>query len=213
MEDITSPLIIGFIGSFFLLAILSLTSFIKISVTLMIVRNALGLQQVPANMVVMVLALFLAIFVSLPVFAESVAILNGANIGGATPTELFELAGRAITPFQVFLIDHTSSEHLSFFVSVSNQVWDGSGLEGTDEDFIIQVPAFMITQLTEAFQIGFLLYLPFIAIDLAVTGILMALGMQMVQPNIISVPFKLLIFVFVDGWSRLIEGLVLTYVG
>jgi type III secretion protein R len=71
----------------------------------------------------------------------------------------------------------------------------------------------MVSQLTEAFEIGFLLYLPFVAIDLAVTGILMAMGMQMVQPNIIAVPFKLLVFVFVDGWSKLVEGLITSYIG
>ncbi|MGB5863669.1 MAG: type III secretion system export apparatus subunit SctR [Sulfitobacter sp.] len=211
MDELTSPLIIGFVGSFFLLAILSLTAFIKVSVTLMIVRNALGLQQVPANTVVMVLSLFISIFVSMPVFTEATATISEANIEGATPNELFALARTAIEPFQEFLLRHTSPEHLSFFVTVSNRVWEGSGLVGTGDDFIIQVPSFMITQLTEAFEIGFLLYLPFVAIDLAVTGILMALGMQMVQPNIISVPFKLLTFVFVDGWSKLVEGLVLTY--
>ena len=94
---------------------------------------------------------------------------------------------------------------------MSNELWAGSGLTGSEDDFIIQVPAFLISELTEAFRIGFLLYLPFVAIDLAVTGILMALGMQMVQPNIIAVPFKLLTFVCVDGWARLVEGLVLTY--
>ena len=83
---------------------------------------------------------------------------------------------------------------------------------GTKENLVIQVPAFVVSELTEAFELGFLLYLPFVAIDLAVTGILMALGMQMVQPNIIAVPFKLLLFVLIDGWPKLTQGLLITYI-
>ncbi len=209
--ELTSPLIIGFIGSFFLVAVLTLTAFIKISVVLMIVRNALGLQQVPSNMIIMALSLFLAIFIAMPVFSEAAAAINNANIEARTAADFLELWRRGIAPFQAFLANNIDQQHLDFFVGVSNEVWAGSGLVGTADDFIIQVPAFMVTELTEAFEMGFLLYLPFVAIDLAVTGILMALGMQMVQPNIISVPFKLLIFVFINGWSKLVEGLVLSY--
>jgi len=213
MDSVASPLVLGFVGSFFLVALLSLTSFIKLSVVLMIVRNATGLQQVPSNMILMILALFLAVFISMPVFSAALAALSESDITPETPADFIALWRAGIAPFQAFLGENTTPTHLMFMVDVSNELWEGSGMVGTEDDFIIQVPSFMISQLTEAFEIGFLLYLPFVAVDLAVTGILMAMGMQMVQPNIIAVPFKLLIFVFVDGWSKLVEGLIVSYVG
>ena len=115
------------------------------------------------------------------------------------------------SPFQSFIVANVDSKHLAFFVNIANELWEDSGLQATPDMFLIQVPAFMISELTRGFQIGFLLYLPFVAIDLAVTTILMALGMQQVQPNLISAPFKLLLFIFVDGWEKLIEGLLMSY--
>lgn len=212
MENPISPLILGFASGFLLLAVLTLTSFVKISVVFMIIRQSLGLQQVPNNMVIMTLAAFLATFISMPVFSQSLNAVAELGIDPSSPQALFDLWNAGISPFQGFIAENIDREHLVFFIQLSNDLWEGSGLVGTEEDFIIQVPAFMISELTEAFRIGFLIYLPFVSIDLAVTGILMAMGMQQVQPNIIAVPFKLLTFIFVDGWSRLVEGLVMTYV-
>lgn len=209
--ELSSPLVIGFLASFFLLAVIALTSFIKISVVFMIIRNAMGLQHIPSNAVLMALALFLSIFISMPVLTEASSAIQDADIGPETVEQFVELWTIGIAPFQKFLIANIDPMNLEFFVEVSNDLWDGSGLVGSQDDFVIQVPAFVITELTEAFELGFLLYLPFVAIDLAVTGILMALGMQMVQPNIIAVPFKLLIFVIIDGWTKLVQGLLLTY--
>ncbi|MEM8773858.1 MAG: EscR/YscR/HrcR family type III secretion system export apparatus protein [Pseudomonadota bacterium] len=211
--EVSTPVIIGLIGSFFIIAVLTLTAYVKLSVVFLIVRNALGLQQVPSNMVVMALSLFLATFISMPVISASATAILESPVTVTTPQALLELWHLGIAPFQAFILKNTDPTQLDFFVSVTNEMWRGSGLSGTADDFIIQVPSFMITELTEAFEIGFLLYLPFVAIDLAVTGILMALGMQMVQPNIISVPFKLLVFVFVNGWAQMVQGLVLTYGG
>ncbi len=211
MDGTSAPLVVGFVAGFFLLAVLTLTSFIKLSVVFLIIRQALGLQQVPSNMILMALALFLSVYISMPVIVASgeAIVESGADISSAAGLLTIWRAG--IAPFQSFIGSNIDPEHISFFVQVSNDLWEGSGLTGTRDDFIIQVPAFLISELTEAFRIGFLLYLPFVAIDLAITGILMSLGMQMVQPNIIAVPFKLLTFVFIDGWARLAEGLVLTY--
>ena len=206
-----SPLIIGFIGSMFLLAVLALTAFVKLSVVFLIIRNALGLQQVPSNMVLMLLSLILASFISMPVFSQSMNGIIESEISASTPAGFLELAEVGIEPFQRFLSGNIDPDKMVFFVQVANDIWAGSGLLATPDNFVVQVPAFLLTELTEAFEIGFLVYLPFVTIDLTVTGILMALGMQMVQPNILSVPFKLLLFVFVDGWSKLIEGLVLSY--
>lgn len=213
MADLSTPLVIGFVAGFFLLAVLTLTAFVKISVVLMMIRQALGLQQVPSNIIILALALFLSVFVSAPVFVASMTAVAESDLNIETTQGLFELWNVAIAPFQTFMARNIDPEHSGFLVAISEEVWQGSGLTASDSDFVVQVPAFMISELTEAFRIGFLLYLPFIAIDLAVTGILMALGMQMVQPNIIAVPFKLLIFVFVNGWARLAEGLLTGYGG
>ncbi|WP_299285091.1 type III secretion system export apparatus subunit SctR [uncultured Tateyamaria sp.] len=213
MEDLSTPLVLGFVAGFFLLAVLTLTAFVKISVVLMVIRQGLGLQQVPSNIIVLALALFLALFVSAPVFSASLSAVLDSGVELNTAQNLFDLWNVAIAPFQTFMGRNIDPEHAQFFIASAEELWVGSGLSATVEDFVIQVPAFMISELTEAFRIGFLLYLPFIAIDLAITGILMALGMQMVQPNIIAVPFKLLLFVFVDGWARLAEGLLVGYGG
>jgi len=211
--DFTSPIVIGFVASFFLLAVLALSAFVKLSVVFMIVRNALGLQQVPANAVLMALALFISVFISMPVIIQATTAIQESGITPDSPESFYQLWQLGIAPFQVFLKTNIDPDQMEFFVGVSNEIWEGSGLVGTEDDFIIQLPTYMLTELTEAFEIGFLLYLPFVAIDLAVTGILMALGMQQVQPNVISVPFKLLIFVLVDGWAKLVQGLILTYAG
>lgn len=213
MESLTTPLIISTLAGFMILAVLTLTSFVKLSVVFMIVRQALGLQQVPSNLVLMALAGFTAVFISMPVFTASISAFTQADGDLTTPDGLYGLWQVGIAPFQDFIIDNIDPQHLDFFVTVSNDLWAGSGMTGSQSDFIIQVPSFMVSELTEAFRMGFLIYLPFVAIDLVVTAILMALGMQMVQPNIIATPFKLLTFVFVDGWARLVEGLVLSYGG
>lgn len=210
MENL-SPLIIGYLASFFLVALLAFTSFIKISVVLMIVRNAIGLQQVPSNMIVMVLALFLSAFIALPsVIAAFDAIEALGPLGNSIDT-LFSVWQAGLAPFKAFISQHTDPEHLGFFVAVAGEVWEGSGVEPSPDLSVIQVPAFVLSELTAAFKYGFQLYLPFVAIDLAVTALLIALGMQLVQPTIISVPFKILLFVAVDGWAKLVEGLMLSY--
>ena len=209
--DLSTPLLIGFVGGFFMLAVMTMTAFAKLSVVFMIVRNAIGLQQTPSNMIVMTLALFLSVFIAMPVLSESFSAIAGANLDVTSPQQLLELGRKGIAPFQAFMVRNTDPVQLGFFVGVTNEIWRGSGLVGSADMFIVQVPAFLISELTRAFELGFLLYLPFVAVDLAVTGILMALGMQQVQPSVLSVPFKLLLFVFLNGWLKLVEGLVTSY--
>ncbi|MDR2432146.1 MAG: type III secretion system export apparatus subunit SctR [Puniceicoccales bacterium] len=192
--------------------ILLISSFVKMVVVMNLVRNALGVQQVPPNMVLNGLAIMLSIYVMFPVVKE-IGIL-GANV----PMEFDSLekikavANTLQAPIQKFLNKHTSNKHKSFFLKTARKLWPLQDAEKLQpEDLIVLIPAFTVTELTEAFQIGFLLYLPFIAVDLIVSNILLALGMMMVSPMTISLPFKLMLFVIVDGWSRLIHGLVLTY--
>lgn len=210
MENL-SPLVIGYLASFFLVALLAFTAFIKISVVLMIVRNALGLQQVPSNMIVMALSLFLSAFIAVPAITQAFAAIDDLGPLDSSVDTLIAVWTAGLDPFKGFITQHTNPQHLEFFVAVAGEVWQGSGITPDPEMAILQIPAFVLTELTAAFEYGFLLYLPFVAIDLAVTAILIALGMQLVQPTIISVPFKILLFVAVDGWAKLVEGLLLSY--
>ena len=212
MQDV-SPLLLGYLASFFLVALLAFTSFIKISVVLMIVRNALGLQQVPSNMIVMALSLFLSVFVAMPTLVAAFEAIEALGPLDGSIAALFDIWTAGLAPFKDFVSRHTDPEHLGFFVAIAQETWRGSGLTATPDLTVIQIPAFALSELTAAFKFGFLLYLPFVAIDLAVTAILIALGMQLVQPTIISVPFKILLFVAVDGWAKLVEGLLLSYAG
>jgi len=188
------------------------TSFTKIVVVLSLLRNALGLQQVPPNIVLNGLALVLSIYVMFPVGQEMSARVEGINnIGGSTKTML-AAADAAKEPLRDFLIKHSPARERSFFLKTARSTLsaDKAG-QLTERDFIVVVPAFTVSELATAFQIGFLIFLPFLVIDLVISNILMAMGMQMLSPTTVSMPFKLLLFVLVDGWVKLSHGLVLTY--
>jgi type III secretion protein R len=122
------------------------------------------------------------------------------------------LIKQAAEPFRGFLMKHSGKKERVFFVQAAQKLWPPErAADLQEDDLLVLVPAFTVGELTSAFQIGFLLYLPFVAIDLIISNILLAMGMMMVSPTTISLPFKLLLFVLVDGWGRLIHGLVLTY--
>lgn len=209
--DVIAPLFTLFLVPFYLLAAITLTSFIKVTVVLLILRNAIGLQQVPSTIIVMALALFLSAFVSMPVFESSLFALTTADLNVETIDQFIPTMREVAAPFQTFILANVDAEQLAFFTKMAERVWEGSGMQATKENFFVQVPAFLVSELSRGFQIGLLLYLPFTAIDLAITTILMALGMQQVQPSMIAAPFKLVLFIFVDGWDKLIEGLLLSY--
>nr|WP_298098161.1 type III secretion system export apparatus subunit SctR [uncultured Shinella sp.] len=190
------------------------TSFTKISVVLLIVRNAIGIQQTPPNLLVFAIAIVLSAFVMNPILQETWRILLASNadfgtIGGMT-AGVAELSG----PLKSFMLTYSDEEVRGFFVEASRQVWHApSATPPSPDDITILTPGFLVSELTRAFQIGFLIYLPFLMIDFAVSAILVALGMQMMSPTVVSTPLKLLLFVAVDGWRRLLEGLVLSYAG
>jgi len=192
------------------------TSFTKIVVVLSLLRNALGLQQTPPNVVINGLAIVLSVYVMFPVI---LAIGDSANLGELDFAEqqltldrmvnIFD-AGRE--PLREFLLQHSSESERSFFAESAKRLLPPERAEQISaQDFIVVIPAFTVSELTTAFQIGFLIFLPFLIIDLIVSNILLALGMMMLSPTTISLPFKLLLFVLIDGWSKLIHGLVLTY--
>jgi type III secretion protein R len=188
------------------------TSFIKLSVVFSLVRNALGVQQIPPNMALNALAIILSGYIMAPVIMGTYDLVAAAkpNFGTAEGLKTAYETGRG--PLEHFLDAHASEREKAFFLQSARELWPKNLSEGlTKDNMVIVLPAFTVSQLREAFEIGFLLYLPFVAIDLIVTNILLALGMMMVSPLTISLPFKLFLFIMVDGWSRLILGLVKTY--
>ncbi|KWV92072.1 type III secretion system export apparatus subunit SctR [Erythrobacter sp. YT30] len=203
------------------------TSFTKIVVVLSIVRTALGLQQTPPNVVLNGLALILTIYVMYPTLqdmslaagltGEEVATMPGdepPDVGQIQDTqEIIATADRVKEPLREFLVANTTQEDRAFLLATQKQI---SGPERAEElsdtDFVIVIPAFAVRELKLAFQIGFLIFLPFLIIDLLISNILLALNMMMLSPVTISLPFKVLLFVLVDGWVKLSHGLVLSYV-
>lgn len=191
------------------------TSFTKIVVTLSLLRNALGLQQVPPNIVLNGLALILTLYVMYPVGQQMAAANQGVKPVAAVSSDtqaLFTYANNAKEPLRAFLIKHSTVRERAFFLKTAQRI---NGPEQartlTQRDFIVVVPAFTVSELAAAFQIGFLIFLPFLIIDLVVSNILLAMGMMMLSPTTVSLPFKLLLFVLIDGWVKLAHGLVLSY--
>ncbi len=194
------------------------TAFTKLVVVFSLLRNALGLQQTPPNVVLNGLAIILSLYVMYPVTLEMVDVsedLTAALAQGgsdADPEALLQLVATAKEPLRDFLIDHTDEDERAFFLSTARKLLPEERRALVSEnDLTIVIPAFTVSELTRAFQIGFLIFLPFLVIDLIVSNILQALGMMMLSPTTISLPFKLLLFVLLDGWSKLIHGLVLSY--
>jgi flagellar biosynthetic protein FliP len=184
------------------------TSFTRIVVVLSLLRTAIGVQQSPPNTVVISLALFLTAFVMGPVFQKA----YNAGIKPLVAEEIelnqaFELASK---PFQGFMMSHVREKDLDLFVNLSGEKRPKAP---EDVSLRILVPAFMISELKRAFEIGFLLFVPFIVIDMVVASVLMSMGMMMLPPIIISLPFKLVFFVLVDGWHLVAGSLVQSYGG
>jgi type III secretion protein R len=177
-----------------------------------IVRNALGLQQTPPTMVLYSIALILTVFVSLPLI-EDVSNRISANPLDVSSLDKLQASANVVKdPVKAYLIRFAKPGERQFFLSSTVRIWPESVRANVkDDDFIILLPAFVSSELTRAFEIGFLLFLPFLIIDIVVSNILMAMGMMMVSPTLISLPLKLFLFVAVDGWSRLMHGLILSY--
>ena len=204
--------------------LIMLTSFVKISVVLSILRNAMGTQQVPPNPVITGLAFILTIFVMVPVarqmYEASGNIQNTRDIfSEASVKTLFDASQKGKEPLRKFLSRHSHPQDRLLFMDLAARL-DRNNASGNEQaappidkdDFQVLVPSFATSQLKEAFQIGFLVFVPFIIIDMVVANILLAMGMHMLSPVVISLPFKLLLFVLVDGWYLVIRGLVLSYV-
>ena len=192
--------------SFIPLLVIALTSFTRIIVVLSMVRSALGLQQTPPNSVLLTLAMFLTLFAMNPVF-------QAAKQVGVDPYLRHEIPAvtaveRGFVPFKMFMIRQTREDDLLAVIRMAKMAPPKS----VDDIGVLQlVPAFMLSELHTAFQIGFVIFLPFLLIDLVVAAILMALGMIMLPPTSISLPLKILLFLLVNGWSLLAQALLSGY--
>jgi len=206
--------LIGVLGALALVPFIAImvTSFVKIAVVLTLIRNALGVQSIPPNSAIYGLAIILTVYIMAPVAMSMHDTLKDKDLNLADTGKLLQEVNEAATPFRDFLKKHVRRDQQEFFLRTTRAMWPESLSNQVDVDsWMILIPAYTVSELTSAFEIGFLIYLPFIAIDLIVSNILLAMGMMMVSPLTISLPFKLFLFVMMDGWSRLIHGLVLTY--
>ncbi len=196
-------------------AAIMVTSYTKLVVVFALLRNALGVQQVPPNMVLNSLALVFTFYIMAPVALDVGDRLQANGVFEAQQmktADLFGALNEAKEPVLDFMLKHGKERERKFFLRTAERLWPPERFEGmTEEHFLIALPAFTVSQLTSAFQIGFVIYLCFVSIDLILANILLAMGMSMVSPTVISVPFKLLLFTVLDGWSLLLHGLVLSY--
>lgn len=186
--------------------LISVTSFLRIIIVFALLRTAVGTQQVPPNTVLVGLALFMTVFIMSPVWQEvnRTAIIP-YNEGKISQIKAFEIG---MKPLAMFMLRQTREKDLALFVQFAKIPAPKSAEE---VPIYVLIPSFMISELKTAFQIGFLLFVPFIIIDLVVANILLSLGMFMLSPVMVSLPFKILLFVLVDGWNLITRGLLMSF--
>jgi type III secretion protein R len=224
-REISKPILIIFVLFIMSLApfvLMMTTSFIKISVVLSLLRSALGVQQIPPNPIITGLALILTIYVMIPVGQKAYNEVSDVIVETKTNQELFSMASvgklklavdKGKEPVREFLLKHVHDQERKLFYNLGKKLRINDTIgELTDKDFIVLIPAFTVSELTEAFQIGFMIFLPFLVIDMVVSNILLSMGMFQLSPITVSLPFKLLLFVLVDGWYLITKGLVMGYV-
>lgn len=183
--------------------LITMTSFTRIIIVLSFIRNALGIQQTPPNQVLIGLALFLTLFIMTPVISD----INENALQPYINDEISQLDAldKSIKPLRQFMFKQTRDKDLALFIDLSNT----SNVNNLDDiPMKALIPAFIISELKTAFQIGFILFIPFLVIDMVVASTLMSMGMMMLPPVMISLPFKLLLFVMVDGWNLIIRSIV-----
>lgn len=192
-----------------------MTSFARIIICFSFLRSAMQTQSTPPNMVLTGLSLFLTIFIMWPVFAEINETAYQPYASGEITTE--EAIDRAGKPLKTFMLKQTTNDDMQFFLNLKGQTIGDGGTEITLENYSEElgfetvIPAFIVSELKRAFQMGFLIFIPFLVIDLVVSSTLMAMGMMMLPPAMISMPFKIILFVLVDGWQLMVGTLVNSY--
>lgn len=193
-------------------AAVMLTSFSKIAVVLSIARTALGTQQAPPTIVLTGLAAVLSGHIMAPVTEAMWEAGKAAYEQTRTGSEILAAAQEVSRPLRDFLVKHGAPEERAQFAQMSRELRPPEQADlVTEDDLWVVLPAFVVTELKEAFQIGFLIFLPFLVLDMVIANVLLALGMQTLSPSQVSLPFKILLFVAVDGWALLSRGLILGY--
>ncbi|MEM7365288.1 MAG: flagellar type III secretion system pore protein FliP [Pseudomonadota bacterium] len=186
--------------------VITMTSFTRIIVVLAILRQALGTGQTPSNQVLLGLALFTSLFIMMPVL--EVAWEDGVQPYVDGDVGLEEAVSRARRPFHAFMVNQTRESELQMFSELAGH----DGYDSAEEiPFRVLLPSFVVSELKTAFQIGFLIFLPFLVIDLVVASVLMSMGMMMLSPMLISLPFKIMLFVLVDGWALVLGTLTASF--
>ncbi len=207
------------VGVFFLISFLSVlpailimfTSFTRIVIVLSFMRQAIGGQQIPPNQVIIGLSIFLTLFIMSPTL--NTITKNALNPYIAKQIPMQEALDRAAPPIKTFMLKQTRQKDLALFVKIARQDnFDGMNITNPQGlPLRVIVPAFVISELKTAFEIGFLIYLPFLVIDMIVSSILLSMGMMMLPPSLISLPFKLLLFVLVDGWNLVTGSIIRSF--
>ncbi|MDC9817965.1 type III secretion system export apparatus subunit SctR [Pectobacterium polonicum] len=203
-----------FLGALSLIPLMMIvcTCFLKIAIVLLITRNAIGVQQVPPNMALYGIALAATLFVMAPVFQDISKRVQEKPLDMTDITSLQASVTYGLEPLQTFMSRNVDPDILTHLHENSLQMWPASLSEKVNtQNLLLVIPAFVLSELQAGFKIGFLIYIPFIVIDLIVSNVLLALGMQMVAPMTLSLPLKLLLFVLVNGWTRLLDGLFYSY--
>lgn len=187
-------------------ALLMMTAFTRIVIVLSLLRQAMGTMTAPPNQVIVGLSLFLTFFIMAPVFDK--AYVNAWQPYTQNEISLVEAANRGVLPFKDFMLKQTRQEDLALFVRLAKT----PPLNGPEETPLrVLVPAYVISELKTAFTIGFIVFIPFLIIDMVVASVLMSMGMMMLSPVLVSLPFKIMLFVLADGWNLLIASLVATF--
>ncbi len=186
--------------------LLMMTSFTRIIIVLSILRQALGTAQTPSNQIILGLALFLTLFIMSPVFDQVYQVALQPYLNGSMSA--LDAMRTATDPFKTFMLAQTRETDIRMFADIAGVTEIGSPDE---TPFTLLMPAFVTSELKTAFQIGFLIFIPFVVIDLVVASVLMSMGMMMLSPMIISLPFKLMLFVLVDGWALIMGTLASSF--
>jgi type III secretion protein R len=194
--------------------VVTTTSFLKISMVLLIFRNATGVQQVPPTLAIYGISLAMTVFVMAPTVQDI-----GKRVASIEPvahksrtSPLFAQAQDAFEPLRVFMLKYSRPDQRELFLESAKKLWPKEVASAAkSSDTLILIPAFVVSELQTGYEIGFLIYIPFVVIDLLVSNLLMALGMQQVSPQTITIPLKLLLFTMVDGWGKLLNALAMSY--
>ncbi|NHZ91129.1 EscR/YscR/HrcR family type III secretion system export apparatus protein [Massilia sp. CCM 8733] len=212
--DVVSFAILLGMMSLIPLIVVVTTSFLKISLVLLVLRNAIGVQQVPPTLAIYGIALAVSMFIMAPT-AQQVgtrALAIETRGGAAQSGQLLTQAREAVEPLRAFMLRFSHPDQRELFLDSARKLWPKEMAQAaTSSDLLVLVPAFVVSELQTGYQIGFLIYIPFVVIDLLLSNLLMALGMQQVSPQTITIPLKLLLFAMVGGWGKLLNALAMSY--